>query len=342
MGLRERFLTAGVAIPLALWAIFFDSFSCLVLALGLQAICIHELVELLRKTSPARTLVAAGAHPFSPFLFHMIGLAACSASAFGGRDLYAIALSVGVAALVIRRLVLMRRHQRAALDAAGDGASVITSGVFLLTLEASAIVWVVGGWSSLVGLRFSGPTGATDVVVLLAIVFNSDNGGLLAGSIFKALRRRHGRTLRARPSPSDSPATAAKAAPSADVPSILAIASPNKTWVGVTGAISLGTATALAAGPAIALLSRLVFSLGVLSPEESFSLGKMTPAWLGITGAGVCVLGIVGDLWESLLKRAATVKDSGALFPGHGGCLDRLDGVLAAAPLYLAVVGVLR
>ena len=66
----------------------------------------------------------------------------------------AIALSVGVAALVIRRLVLMRRHQRAALDAAGDGASVITSGVFLLTLEASAIVWVVGGWSSLVGLRF--------------------------------------------------------------------------------------------------------------------------------------------------------------------------------------------
>ena len=43
---------------------------------------------LLFGASPARTLVAAGAHPFSPFLFHMIGLAACSASAFGGRDLY--------------------------------------------------------------------------------------------------------------------------------------------------------------------------------------------------------------------------------------------------------------
>ena len=50
-------------------------------------------------------------------------------------------------------------------------------------------------------------------------------------------------------------------------------------------------------------------------------------------GALVAALGIVGDLDESLLKRWAGVKDSGVLFPGHGGMLDRLDGLLFGAPV---------
>lgn len=50
MGLRERFLTAGVAIPLALWAIFYDARLCLSLILVLQAICVHELSDLLGRT----------------------------------------------------------------------------------------------------------------------------------------------------------------------------------------------------------------------------------------------------------------------------------------------------
>ena len=87
--------------------------------------------------------------------------------------------------------------------------------------------------------------------------------------------------------------------------------SPSKTWAGAVG----GLLAAMAVGAAVA------FTLN----------GCMVPHILPVA-AGIGVAAQLGDLLESAVKRHYGVKDSGRLIPGHGGLLDRLDGVLTAAP----------
>jgi phosphatidate cytidylyltransferase len=93
--------------------------------------------------------------------------------------------------------------------------------------------------------------------------------------------------------------------------------SPNKTWEGVAGAVVLVSLWSIAA-----YFYAVNVNLSLLS-------------WLGLS-AIVVFASIVGDLFESLFKRAYQVKDSGNLLPGHGGMLDRVDSLLAAVPTFTA------
>lgn len=81
----------------------------------------------------------------------------------------------------------------------------------------------------------------------------------------------------------------------------------------------------LLGGTAASMLTALLCSFWLLP-----SLGWVEAV---VLGAVLALVGTVGDLAESLLKRSAGVKDSGALIPGHGGVLDRMDSLLFAAPV---------
>ncbi len=95
--------------------------------------------------------------------------------------------------------------------------------------------------------------------------------------------------------------------------------SPKKTIEGALGGAVAGTLFMLFAG-------RLVFP-------------SMSPVRLALLGFFMVLLGILGDLFESRLKREANVKDSGSLIPGHGGVLDRIDALLFVTPLFVLAVG---
>ena len=98
--------------------------------------------------------------------------------------------------------------------------------------------------------------------------------------------------------------------------------SPGKTWAGVWGAM-------LAVG-ILALVAWKVFPTAPL--YTSALLDRLGIALALPLFAALVALSIVGDLFESLLKRQAGVKDSGHLLPGHGGFYDRLDAMLALLP----------
>ena len=108
--------------------------------------------------------------------------------------------------------------------------------------------------------------------------------------------------------------------------------SPGKSWEGVYG------------GVAGVLLLSLVWMWGEsqlnLGSASLFKLLQQLLGWAGLLLVAVLLTGlsVVGDLFESLVKRAAGAKDSSRLLPGHGGVLDRIDALLPVLPAALALI----
>jgi len=91
--------------------------------------------------------------------------------------------------------------------------------------------------------------------------------------------------------------------------------SPNKTWEGVIGGVLVGSIVGSIVG------------LYFFDFLDSFIISFL-----------ISIFSVLGDLFESFLKRLAGVKDSGNILPGHGGILDRIDGYLFAGPLLYAIL----
>lgn len=108
--------------------------------------------------------------------------------------------------------------------------------------------------------------------------------------------------------------------------------SPGKTWEGVAGAC----------------VGVLLLAVVWMMVERQFPLGSpsvFARAWqdFGLIGlmfvvTALVALGVVGDLFESMIKRAVGAKDSSGLLPGHGGVLDRVDALLPVLPAAMAVL----
>lgn len=95
--------------------------------------------------------------------------------------------------------------------------------------------------------------------------------------------------------------------------------SPGKTWEGVAGAVA----------------AALIYAIICAVPGAPFAESARGAGWIPYL-VGVlllCALSVVGDLFESALKRRAGAKDSGTLLPGHGGILDRIDSMTSTLPI---------
>ena len=143
-------------------------------------------------------------------------------------------------------------------------------------------------------------------VSLLLTVWNCDTGALLAGRLGKAFQTNWNQ------------------------PEWLTQASPKKTVEGLIGGFLAGVVTFCA----LPGFWNLMTYLGLLPPETEIELSSMDFWDRFRLGCALSVMAILGDLWESILKRTFEVKDTGAILPGHGGVLDRFDSSLMAVILY--------
>lgn len=147
-----------------------------------------------------------------------------------------------------------------------------------------------------------------DTVSLLLTVWNADTGALIAGRIGTLMQT------------------------NLPKPKWLQRISTGKTVEGLLGGLLGGTTTFYLLPAFWSLIHS--YDLAPLSDNSSFIWASASPTERLCIGFLLSVTAILGDLWESSLKRAFQAKDSGHLLPGHGGVLDRFDSSLLAVMLY--------
>jgi phosphatidate cytidylyltransferase len=159
------------------------------------------------------------------------------------------------------------------------------------------ICYFLSGFASFIIVRADPTEGLTATLVLLVTVWASDIGAYAFGKVIGG-------------------------------PKVAPRISPGKTYAGLSGSILAGAIVPpLAALSGHSILSASDMQLATMSSGDNAML-LMIGVFLGISGQ-------CGDLLISFVKRKAGVKDTGALIPGHGGILDRIDALLLAGPVYL-------
>lgn len=255
----KRLLTAAIAVPLSLLAIFcLDArwfFAVCALTIGWAA---YEFSVIARSWAGARPMVLL------PCLALLLGALLSFARFEDGTA----TLLAGAGALTVGlgSFVLLSRTPIAEAPAA---LGTLTFGTLYFAVPMASLVHLQRQDPWLVG-------------VLVAIVWLGDTAALLVGTAWG----RH------------------RLAPTV---------SPKKTWEGAAAGLLVGLAAA--------------------ATWSFVRLDRLEPSWL-LLGAITAVAAQLGDLVESIFKRASGIKDSGRILPGHGGALDRADALLFAAPVF--------
>ncbi len=272
---KSRYLSAAVAIPIALALCIFSPPAFNLLATGLITVGMVEFYAMARHRG------------FSPhsIIGTSCSLAICILAWTAGPLSILYALFASVAIVMTAAMV---RNSREALV----NISVTLFGVFYVGWLASHIILLRQMTGGAQGSPLNLP-GAGYVIMLLGLIWLSDGGAFFAGTGWGKHK-------------------------------LLPAISPNKTVEGAVGGIILSII-----GAAILKELGLLLNAGGIQFFPDFTY----PTYL-LLGVAIAIAGQIGDLCESYLKRDAGLKDTGSLFPGHGGFLDRFDSLLTTAPLF--------